>query len=576
MADTTWELINHPMSDETGLELVAQMKRQNDILAGIAAGTAGAEFVDATFRGLLDGKNTTEIFWSWWPLSAGDGVTKYQRLERFAKMLAESARSKTYTVRFYSDDVSGDYTGTPLDDLADGREAAPLLTDTSPETADWSEEDPFTWYIRANALSLEDGTMNVLAVEGETGFDLSGETAPVYCFALSLMLKEWEDGAYLYNSWRTFSGGGYEPMAGDVAPDKSRRWLTWHPAFYGGKNSKGGMTSGAGLPPMPWTSANAAIPLARKITAYDALWTDCDQQYVLAQWRLRHWTLSNSGKLEGCTSYNYQYTPAVAETGVKRVLMTKAQGANFLVGSAVCMGERGENTGTDRNADYNHNIFNWAKISSITNVTVSDAEYVALNLELNAPIDTTTTMLISTMPWESGTTEGVPGHSDGCCGNLTNGKYPYRVAGIEMQIGAYVEQLDPLWKASLVDDDHWHYDVFSCKSGEKQVGSISSDYAQTGSFDLNDKATWSWHYIRKLGKLGAEAMMYEKFNGSGSTYVRAAFYSPGSAGVSAPWRGGLLAGGASCGLPCAAGDVSPAYSAWRGVPRLAGSGKKRG
>ena len=575
MADT-WELINHPMSDETGLELVAQMKRQNDILAGIAAGTAGAEFVDATFRGLLDGKNTTEIFWSWWPLSAGDGVTKYQRLERFAKMLAESVRSKTYTVRFYSDDVSGDYTGTPLDDLADGREAAPLLTDTSPETADWSEEDPFTWYIRANALSLEDGTMNVLAVEGETGFDLSGETAPVYCFALSLMLKEWEDGAYIYNSWRTFSGGGYEPMAGDVAPDKSRRWLTWHPAFYGGKNSKDGMTSGAGLPPMPWTSANAAIPLARKITAYDALWTDCDQQYVLAQWRLRHWTLSNSGKLEGCTVYNYQYTPAAAETSVKRVLVTKAQGANFLVGSAVCMGERGENTGTDRNADYNHNIFNWAKISSITNVTVNDTEYAALNLELDAPIDTTTTMLVSTMPWESGTTECVPGHSDGCRGSLTNGKYPYRVAGIEMQIGAYIEQLDPLWKASIVDDDHWHYDVFSCKSGEKQVGSISSDYAQTGSFDLNDKVAWSWHYIRKLGKLGAEAMMYEKFNGSGSTYVRAAFFSPGSAGLYAPWRGGALGGGAGCGLPCAFGFNSPANSSWYGVPRLAGSGKKRG
>ena len=575
MADT-WELINHPLTDETGLVLAAQMKRQNDILAGIAAGTAGAEFVDATFRGLLDGKNTTEIFWSWWPLSAGDGMTKYQRLERFAKMLAESARSKTYTVRFYSDDVSGDYTGTPLDDLADGREAAPLLTDTSPETADWSEEDPFTWYIRANALSLEDGTMNVLAVEGETGFDLSGETAPVYCFALSLMLNEWEDGAYLYNSFRTFEGGGYDPMAGDVAPDKSRRWLTWHPAFLGGKNSKGGMTSGAGLPPMPWTSANAAIPMARKITAYDALWTDCDQQYVLAQWRLRHWTLSNSGKLEGCTVYNYQYSPAVAETGVKRVLVTKAQGANFLVGSAVCMGERGENTGTDRNTDYNHNIFNWAKISSITNVTVSETEYVALNLELDSPIDTTTTMLVSTMPWESGTTEGVQGHSDGCRGNLTNGKYPYRVAGIEMQIGAYTEQLDPLWKASIVDDDHWHYDVFACRSGEKQVGSISSDYEQVGSFDLNDKATWSWHYIRKLGKLGTEAMMYEKFGGSGSTYVRAAFFSPSSAGVCAPWRGGSLGGGARCGLPCASGDSSPAYSGWGGVPRLAGSGKKRG
>ena len=571
-----WDFVGHPVTDESAKEAIEQLKRQNDILTGIAAGNAGAEFVDAIFDGLLDGQNTSEVFWNWWPLSTGNGATKYQRLERFAKMLAKYTKGKTYTVRFYGDDVSSDYTGTPLDDLADGREAAPLLTDTSPETADWSEEDPFTWYIRANALSLEDGTMNVLALEGEAEFDLSGETAPVYCFALALTMKEWEDGTYIYNSWRTFSGGGYEPMAGDVAPDKSRRWLTWHPAFHGGKNSKGGMTSGAGLPPMPWTSANDAISLARKITAYDALWTDCDQQHVLAQWRLRHWTLSNSGKLEGCTSYNYQYTPAVAETGAKRVLVTKAQGANFLVGSAVCMGERGENTSADRNLAYNHDIFNWAKISSITNVTVNDTEYVALNLELDAPIDTTTTMLVSTMPWESGTTEGVQGHSDGCRGNLTNGKYPYRVAGIEMQIGAYVEQLDPLWKASLVDDDHWHYDVFSCKSGEKQVGSISSDYAQTGSFDLNDKATWSWHYIRKLGKLGAEAMMYEKFNGSGSTYVRAAFNSPGSAGVYAPWRGGSLVDGAACGLPCANGYVGPGTACWYGVPRLAGSGKKRG
>ena len=56
----TWELINHPMSDETGLELAAQMKRQNDILAGIAAGTAGAEFVigNATFKQTNSGFRT--------------------------------------------------------------------------------------------------------------------------------------------------------------------------------------------------------------------------------------------------------------------------------------------------------------------------------------------------------------------------------------------------------------------------------------------------------------------------------------------------------------------------------------
>ena len=520
--------------------------------------------LDAVFRTLLDGTNTTEIFYAWWNLSDGQG-TKYQRLERFAKMLALSAKDKTYTVRFYSDDVSSDYTGTPLDDLADGREAAPLVTDTSEPVEDWSIEDYMTWYIRANALSLEDGTMNVLAVEGETGFDVSGESAPVYCFAMSVCMKEWGDGTYIYNSWRTMTGGGYDPMAGDVAPDGGRRWLTWHPAFHGGKNSTGGMTSGAGLPPMQFTSASSAIALARKITAYDALWTDCDQQYVMSQWRLRHWTLSNSGKLEGCTSYNYQYALVVAESDVKRVIVTKTQGANFIVGSAVCVGERGENTNNDRGQSYMRDVVAWARITSIDDVVVEDVTYSALSLDIEDTISTTTTMYVSTMPWESGTTECLPGHSDGCIGNLTNGKYPYRVAGIEMQIGAYIEQLDPLWNVTVADSVA-HYEVHCCRSGEKQASSITADYENVGSFDVPANA---WTYIKSMDKLSAEAMICKEMGGSSSTYLRAAFYGSASSGLRAPWRGGSLYGGGDCGLPCANGNNSPGTANWNGVPRHA-------
>lgn len=184
-------------------------------------------------------------------------------------------------------------------------------------------------------------------------------------------------------------------------------------------------------------------------------------------------------------------------------------------------------------------------------------------------------MLLSTMPWPSGTTECLPGHSDGCMGNLTNGKYPYRVAGVEMQIGNYTEQLDPLWQASLVDD-HWHYDVYSCRDSEKQSGSITANYEKTSSFDLPNANKWSWNYIRALNKLAAESMNPVKFGGSDSTYVRAAFVSPGSAGLSAPWRSGSLGGDGACGIPCAFGGSSPASSYWSGSPRLAGSGKKRG
>ena len=567
-------------ASKTAAESSASAAKESEKAAAKSAEEAKASTpastLDGMYTAMLDGTNTQKIFKLWWPFAVTQSENKYSCLERFAAMLDTAWGDKTYTVRNIHESVSGDASGTPLDDLADGRSAAPLVTDASTGVADWAENDPMTWYVRANAKSLADGTMEVLAVETEAAFDVTGETAPVYCFSPALAVKEWDDGSYLYTSWHMRAGDGYVPMAGDVATDGTHRLLTWHPAFYGGKNSAGGMTSGAGLLPMPWTSANAALPLARKLTAYDGLWCDCDTQFALMAWRLRHWTLSNSGQLEGCTYYNYQYTLAAAETGVKRVLLTKAQGTNLLVGSCVCLGERGSNTNNDRNQAYNHDVFNIAKILSVETVTVNDTEYAAVNLELDSTIDTTTTMLVSTMPWPNGTTEALPGHSDGCLGSLTNGKYPYRIAGMEMQIGSYCEELDPLWQASLVDDDHWHYDVYSCRDSEKLAGSITANYQKVGEFDLPNANKWSWNFIRALNKMAAEAQIPTKFGGSTSTYVKAAFASPGGAGVYAPWRFGHLNDGGSCGLPCANGSLGPGPSLWSGVPRLAGSGKKRG
>lgn len=70
--------------------------------------------------------------------------------------------------------------------------------------------------------------------------------------------------------------------------------------------------------------------------------------------RLKYGRKGNSGKIEGCTVYNYQYTVAVSETGVERVILTTAQGANLFVGSAVMLGVKGDTT--DRNAASNYSI----------------------------------------------------------------------------------------------------------------------------------------------------------------------------------------------------------------------------
>ena len=463
-----------------------------------------------------------------------------------------------------------------MDDLADGREAAPLVTDASNPVEDWSIEDPMTWYIRANALSLADGTMNILAFEGEDDFDLTGETAPVYSFAIALYMKEWSDDQHLYKSWRTVYGDEYVPYRENVALDGSFRNVTWHASFGGGLNASGGMTSGVNKKPMVWTSSNNALPLARQITQYEGLWTDCDQQYVLSQWQLRHWTLENSGKLEGCTNYNYQCFLAAGETDVKRLLVTPEQGANFIVGSNVCLGNRGENENTDRNQSYNHDIFNCATITSIEDVSVAEISYKSLNIDIEEPITTTTEMFVSTIAWSSGTTEALQEHCDGCIGNLTNSKYPIRVAGIEMMNGAYINGTEPLWQASIVED-HWHYEVYSCRDSEKQAGSLTVDYVKTGEFDLPSAAEYTWHYITKLNASTDEAIIPMAFGGSSSTYYRSAFASPGgSGGLRSPWRGGTLHIGGYAGLACATGSHGPSYSLWYGAPRLAGSGKKRG
>ena len=92
-----------PFTDDTGKEMRDLMSQQTELLAAIAAGNASAEFIDASFGALLDGTNTTKVFWLWWPLSATGGASKYDRLCRFFAMMAKAGYKLAYTLRFYLD-----------------------------------------------------------------------------------------------------------------------------------------------------------------------------------------------------------------------------------------------------------------------------------------------------------------------------------------------------------------------------------------------------------------------------------------------------------------------------------------
>lgn len=162
-----------------GMDLIfpsyAQHERMTAALEAIAlnGGAGSLDTLDVACKSLFDGTNTTRIFWEYYPRAVAAGATdKYDILCRFAKAAAQAWNNKTYTLRSYDAAVSGNTEMTPMNDLAKLQKAQ-LCTESTEAVEDWADEDPMTWYIRANALSKEDGTMNITFFEGEDGFDIT-------------------------------------------------------------------------------------------------------------------------------------------------------------------------------------------------------------------------------------------------------------------------------------------------------------------------------------------------------------------------------------------------------------------
>ena len=550
-----------------------QMDELISVVDALASGQSDAQ-LDATFQSIVDGTNTTKLFNQWWPLSDNNSDSKYARLCRFARLLSNAWSNKVYTLRnlVYTASSGSDSTiMIPLDDLAD-KTAAGLYTDkTATVTKDWADEDPMTWYVRANALSLEDGTMNVIAVEGvDQEFDITGESAPVYTFSVALWIKEWTEGSYEYTSWSTYNHGGFYPYACDVDPSNNKRDITWHPSFPGGLNSDGGLTSGFGIKPYIRASATAGITAARKVTAYEGLWNDSDSKWVLKTWQLRHFNLENSGICEGCQSYNFTGTSVTSETGVKRIVISNNEAGNFQVGSCVSINGSGSDGRSGGLADL-------VRITSIETVTIDDVEYSAINVDSSTTFDTTTEAKISTMPWYSGDTEKLPWHKDGACYSLTAGRNPFRIQGVEMMSGAYDIGLDPLYSVTANENSGFDYAIYECKDSEKLAGTdptttdgyVDSGISYTGM-------TSGWNAIKKFFRTKKAVLFPEVVGGSTSYWYKSSFYGTSSAGVRCPWRCGALGPGALAGLACEYGYLAPGDSYWYGRPRLSGSGKKRG
>ena len=477
---------------------------RNAILKAHSDG-ADAKTLDGIVAAMITGENTTRIFRDWWALAraqdvegaglepgasdAGTAANRYHTLERWFTLLGKAWAGKYYTLRGpdWRENATGVHALTPLADLA-GRTAAACATEASDAAADWADEDPMTWYLRFNGLSLADGTMNVLAVEGvDETFDVTGNTAPVYTGRLGLWKLHFTDGVYEYKTFATQPEGAFKPWAGDVAPDGTHRPMNWEATFGGSLTSGGKLTSGSGYRGTSWErngntpawrrAATTGLTDARRWNAYEGTYSDTDLEPVLDLFQLRHFDLENSNIIEGCLNYTPQYVVAAAEEGVTSVLLTEAQAAAFLIGTCVEVGSHPEGTSNDRNTAANYDLVSCATILRKEAVTIDGTALVRVHLDLAEAINIPATALISSMPWVPGSTEHLPGHKDGSLYHCTNGKTPARIAGVEIIDGAYTVGLDPLWNSSWDDsrDPKSIYTVYQCRDSENQAGSITAN-----------------------------------------------------------------------------------------------------
>ena len=582
-------------NDATRIPIInRQLEEIRDaILKGHVNG-ADAATLDTLFGAMIDGANTTKLFREWWPLAraqdveaanlgvgdpdAGTVANRYHTLCRWFELIGKAWAGKYYTLRGpdYRVNSTGVTTLTPMGDLAD-KVAAVCATELTADDFDWADEDPMTWYLRFNGLSLADGTMNVLSVEGvDDGFDISGNTGPVYTGRLALWRRWYSDGAYEYKTFATQPEGGFVPWAADVAPTtNAHRPMSWQATFDGSLYGQK-LTSGSGFDGLSWQrngnttainkSAADGLTAARKWNSYEGTLSDTDVDVILDLWQLRHFDLENSRILEGCTTYNLDYTVSAAETDVTSVVLTTAQGANILIGCFLDVGSTARGGQRAR-----------GNVLSKETVTIDGTDYCRVYLDVPAVFSTSEGDHVATLPWTPGSTEHLPGHKDGSIYSCTDGKTPARIAGVELLSGGYAVGLDPL----LVSD--WDsgrtpksiYTVYACRDSQNQASAVTN-YESVGTFTGPNSG---WQYIKHL-QIRTDGMLVPEGCGTTGTgdskFMKSAFYFNDSSGVRALWRFAYLRGEGRAGLAGAFGYNTPSYAYWSERPRLSGSGKKRG
>lgn len=345
----------------------------------------------------------------------------------------------------------------------------------------------------------ENGFNHVDALEGQTGFTKYGKVQVGEVTMSAWLGIEDTTEAVLYHYSDSQTELTPYPMKESINPDGTLSPFMIH-AKYAAGDIDGMPYSSKGLTPANGCQATQAknpisyagmITYMHKLGGHYCGTTSWDLFYRQLMMIIKYGTTHSQSIMAGCTSYSFQNTNLVEETGVSRVILTKSQAASYVVGSYVSIGEMGEATNKDRYYAYMHNLAYSVKILKIEDV---DDVNAAIYVDAPEAFDTTLTTCISTMPWHSGSTDEVAG-SDGSLGNNTRGIYAFKIQGIETGVGAYEVLGNVVMDIVAGADGNPARDVYVCQDAStlsSNIATIRTNYRKAAAQVAYTAASWKY------------------------------------------------------------------------------------
>lgn len=401
----------------------------------------------------------------------------------------------------------------------------------------------------------ENGFNHVDALEGQIGFTKYGKVQVGEVTMSAWFGIEDTTEAVLYHYSDSQTELTPYPMKESINPDGTISPFMIH-AKYAAGDIDGVPYSSKGLAPASGCQETQArnpvsytgmITYMHKLGGHYCGTTSWDLFYRQLMMIIKYATTHSQSIMAGCTSYSNQDKNLVEETGVMRVVLTKAQAAGYVIGSYVSIGDVGSNTNKDRYYSYMHNKAFSAKVTKIEDVDDSNA---AVYVDAPEAFDTTLTTWITTMPWHSGATDEVAG-SDGSPNSNTNGKDPYKIQGIETCIGAYEVLGNVVMDIVTGADGNPARDVYVCEDAStlsSNIATVRANYKKAIAQVAYTEA--SWKYITEETTDPNLGIMIPTKVGGGSTtgFADGLYTDTGTSGQREWLALGTLSTGASAGL----------------------------